>query len=140
MSVKLIKLLTKTPDQDWSGKHLNVKTARNTAPDPRDAGDFTLTERKILRMESRFNIRNCDGYQGWDREYLGDHNLKIIYYFDTVENAKKSANYKNPTIRNSYTQIVETKTTSDPKARYSFVWLITDENDKILEVLETRGP
>jgi hypothetical protein len=139
MEVKLIKLLKKTEDQDWSGKHLNVKTARNTTPDPRDSGNFSDYERKILKMESRFNIRNCDGYRGWDREYVDDNTLKIIYYFDTLEHAKNTSISRNESIRSSYIKVIQENTKDNPDIVYSYLWYIADENNHILEVLNSKG-
>jgi hypothetical protein len=138
MTVKLIKLTKKTSDQDWSGKHIKVNSSLNSTYDPRDAGNFTEEERLILKNSTKNNMRESEGYIGWDREYKDDNTLLLIYYFDTIENAENSLNPKDIQSITDYNTLIEDKIVKNNIPKYKSFWYITDAEDNILKVLESN--
>jgi len=86
MSVKLTQTFIKTSDQDWSGVFLNISTARSPITDTRDSSSLPNDTKLVLKQEKTF-LEFSDGYEGWDREYIGNDKLIIYYYFDTFDNA-----------------------------------------------------
>lgn len=84
---KVVKIYKKEPTQDWSGLYINVATALNSTPDPRDSNTIPETDKQILK-ELSDEIKSWPGYLGWDREYLTDDMMALTRYFDDGKNAK----------------------------------------------------
>jgi hypothetical protein len=136
MTVKLIKLIKKTSDQDWSGKHINTNSSLNSTQDSRDAGNFTEDERLVLKNNSKNNIRQANGYIGWDREYKDENILKMIYVFDTLENAEASFTPKDIEARKEFKLKIKDKISKNDIPKYTSFWYITDAEDTVLKILE----
>jgi len=132
MTVRAIKKFFKTSDQDWSGIYINTKrlssTKSSVAPDPRDdLNVFSNTEVRIIKDNIKENINNAVGYEGWDREYVGDNELRLIYYFSDRISANTFIHAfptPNKNVRETFVSTILNKT----KNYYRAEWVLIDEN------------
>jgi hypothetical protein len=129
MTAKAIKKLTKTTDQDWSGVYFNkIDTSVSSTFDPRDQEHvYSNTEIRVIKDNMKTNIRLAPGYEGWDREYVGNNELKLIYYFSDKESANSfihGSNRPNKPAKEAFVSLV-----SEKNVRYSSQWILVDEND-----------
>jgi hypothetical protein len=128
MSAKAIKKLLKTSSQDWTGVYFHrVSTSMSSTPDPRDqVSVYSNNEIKTIKNNVNMNIRNAPGYEGWDREYVGDNELRLIYYFSNKESANSfinGSNRPNSSARQEAISLIDSK-----NVRYSSQWILVDEN------------
>jgi hypothetical protein len=128
MTAKAIKKLLKTSSQDWTGVHFNnVNTSISSTPDPRDqVSVYSNTEIKTIKNNVNTNIRNAPGYEGWDREYVGDNELKMIYYFSDKVSANSfihGSNRPDKIVKDRFVSVLTEK-----NIRYSSQWILVDEN------------
>jgi hypothetical protein len=128
MTVKAIRKITKTSDQDWSGVYIkNVSSTLNSLPDARDQQNmFSNTEIRSIRNNIRENVRGANGYEGWDREYVGNNELRLIYYFEDRISANTFIHasplpQQNVNVR--FSKIIKEKTIN-----YNSQWILIDEN------------
>jgi hypothetical protein len=128
MTVKAVKKITKTSDQDWSGVYIkNVSSTLNSLPDARDQQNmFSNTEIRSIRNNIRENVRGANGYEGWDREYVGNNELRLIYYFEDRISANTFIHasplpQQNVNVR--FSKIIKEKTIN-----YNSQWILIDEN------------
>lgn len=136
MSVKAVKKITKTSGQDWSGIYIkNVSSTVGSTPDPRDQQNmYSNTEVRTIRNEIRDNIKGSPGYEGWDREYVGENELKLIYYFSD----KVSANtfiHATPTPNKNVREAYVNDVLKQRPTGYSAKWFIVDENNQEEEIV-----
>lgn len=136
MTVKAIKKFTKSADQDWSGVYIkNIASTIGSSADPRDQQNmYSNTEVRIIRDDIRDNIKGSPGYEGWDREYVGENELKLIYYFsDRI--AANTFIHARP-VPNVNTKITYINTVVKQKPTgYSVKWFIVDENNQEEEIV-----
>jgi hypothetical protein len=143
MPAKLIKQLTKTSEQDWSGIRLcRFETSVNSTPDPRDAQpNFEQTEARIARSQILDNRKESVGYIGWDREYVDDNTVRLIWYFDTLANATLhfsglnlffGSNPTDPNASEEYKNILRNK---KEVYNYTVDWFYVDEdgNEELIQ-------
>jgi hypothetical protein len=132
--VKLVKQLTKRSDQDWSGvwfKNADLKTAMNSKEDPRDCAPTDLTEQELTTLKKHVssNVRKARGYMGWDREYVTDDVLRVIYYFANREAAlgylEGNWNIKDSQVFNEYKNILSSRKSQH---QYQAQWIFIDQN------------
>jgi hypothetical protein len=128
MTIKAVKKITKTSDQDWSGVYIkNVSSTLNSLPDARDQQNmFSNTEIRSIRNNIRENVRGANGYEGWDREYVGNNELRLIYYFEDRISANTFIHasplpQQNVNVR--FSKIIKEKTIN-----YNSQWILIDEN------------
>jgi hypothetical protein len=138
MTVKAIKTLTKTSDQDWSGVFFkNISSTVNSTSDPRDQQSVYSSEDLLLiRSNTKYNIESHPGYEGWDREYVGENELKVIYYFSDRINANTFALGSSTPNSNTKQQYISLLREKSPT--YSVQWSLVDENGQE-EVIYTRN-
>jgi hypothetical protein len=139
MAFKAVKKLTKTPDQDWSGVYINkVEQSVSSTPDPRDQKIvYNSDEVETIRKNYSANIKSSPGFEGWDREYVGDNELKLIYYFSSKETANSfihGSSRPNKVTRENFVSVLEQK-----NIKYSSQWILVDENGQE-EVMITYNP
>jgi hypothetical protein len=139
MTVKAIRKITKTSDQDWSGVYIKkIETSVGSTPDPRDqVTNYSNSEIRIIRDEVKYNIRNAEGYEGWDREYVGENELRLIYYFSNRSSANTFIHaFPSPHkgVKKEFIGILKDKTTS-----YTGSWFIVDENNQEEEIIITNA-
>ena len=130
MTVKLIKQLTKTPEQDWSGIWFKeFDSSMNSKPDPRDAQpNYDETEARTLKNHIRDNIKNAVGYVGWDREYVSDDVVRLIWHFESKETAYGYLAGRNITDAeklNDYKNVLRSKKNA---YNYTGQWIMVDED------------
>lgn len=89
-SYKLVKVMTKKSDEQWylwlrADKMLTTRT-----PDPRDLMPAEDVQSMYDKDDSWFKIHKFPrgGLKGLDREYIGENQLKVTYYFTTREQAR----------------------------------------------------
>jgi hypothetical protein len=128
MTAKAIKRLLKTSSQDWTGVHFNkVNTSISSTPDPRDqVSVYSTAEIKKIKNNVDTNIKNVTGYEGWDREYIGDNELKIIYYFSNRQTANSfihGSSRPNRVTKEEFDSMLTEK-----NVRYTSQWILVDEN------------
>lgn len=128
MTVKAVKKLTKTSDQDWSGVYIkNIHSTVGSTPDPRDQQCvYNSEEIRTIRSNIEHNIKGSPGWEGWDREYVGDNELKLIYYFSDRVNANTFIHGSPVPNKNTKEQYISTL--SQKSIRYSVQWSLIDEN------------
>jgi hypothetical protein len=100
MSVQLKHVFTKTSDQDWSGVYLNVSKSRSPNTDQRDSNDLSSDTKLVLKQRTT-TLESSQGYSGWDREYTGNNQLTVNYYFDTTNNAIQYFNMRRNNTSNT---------------------------------------
>lgn len=92
MYYKIEKNYTKTNEQDWSGVIISIERSMNPTFDERDND----SKKKIVDEEKPNFVNKFkeiinelgEDYVGWDREYVDENQLKIIYYFKSIESAR----------------------------------------------------
>jgi hypothetical protein len=89
MPYKLIRKMNKQQEETWDHVHIgDITKAINTKePDPRDNNSYTDEEKAVFKSHLE-SLSKLEGYLGFDREYIGDNELRIIKYFDTELNMK----------------------------------------------------
>lgn len=88
MTVELNKYYTKDPDQNWD-INVNINDTVAKTSDPRDVLFSNNLSQVSLNIRSSYAnfIKSSNGYQGFDRTWIDDNNLKITYYYDNAQNA-----------------------------------------------------
>jgi hypothetical protein len=87
---------------------------------------FSNTEIRSIRNNIRENVRGANGYEGWDREYVGNNELRLIYYFEDRISANTFIHasplpQQNVNVR--FSKIIKEKTIN-----YNSQWILIDEN------------
>ena len=86
------KIYNKTTEQDWSGVIINTERSMSSTFDERDNDSKKIIsdEEKSNHVSKFVEIVNelGDDYVGWDKEYVDNNQLKIIYSFRNIESAK----------------------------------------------------
>jgi len=129
MTVKAVKKFTKTSNQNWSGIYIkNISSTLNSTPDPRDQQTmYSNDEIRIIKDNVRENIRNAPGYEGWDREYVGDNELRLIYYFTDAVSANTFI-HASPTPNKNVRETFINSVIKQKPTNYSFQWILIHEN------------
>lgn len=130
MSYKLVKDITKAPDQQWY-MWLNTEKSIGSTPDPRDSTiSYTDEEKSIILDYINNCVKSRPGYIGWDREYIDDNLLRMTYYFATEANAR-SFRMRNHDLSNQYysrfLEVIENKETELSIPVYVTSWALYDE-------------
>jgi hypothetical protein len=93
MSYKLKKIHVKLDGEDWSHIVFDVITALDTTPDDRDSlNKETINPRarpEKFKWFSEIKHTLGESYIGWNREYVGNDQFHMIYYFTTEEAARQ---------------------------------------------------
>lgn len=136
MTVKAIKTFTKTSEQDWSGVYIkNINSTVGSVADPRDQQCvYTNNEISIIRSNIESNIKGAPGWEGWDRQYVGNNQLKLIYYFSDRITANTFI-YGSP-VPNKNTKEQFVSTLKQKAIRYTVQWSLVDENgqEEVIDV------
>jgi hypothetical protein len=140
MTVKAVKKFIKSSSQDWSGIYIkNISSTISSTPDPRDQQNmYSNTEVRIIRNDIRDNIKGSPGYEGWDREYVGENELKMIYYFADRVSANTfihASPVPNVNVKVTY---INTVLKQKPTG-YTLKWFIVDENGQEEEITINNG-
>ena len=87
-AVKLVKVFTKQPSDPWELSIDASACLTTTASDPRDETSPGLNEeeKEQIRPNRRLLTRQ-PGYMGWDRTYISENELHVIYYYETIKQA-----------------------------------------------------
>jgi hypothetical protein len=130
MPVKLIKQLTKTSDQDWSGIWFKeFESSMSSSPDSRDGQpNYDDTQARTLKNHIRDNIKSAPGYIGWAREYVNDDVVRLIWHFGNKETAYgylMGRSIRDANTFNSYKNVIRSKKND---YNYTGQWIIVDEN------------
>jgi hypothetical protein len=128
MTAKAIKKLVKTQSQDWSGVYFDkVQKSVSSTPDPRDqVSVYSNNEIVTIKTNVNTNIKSAPGFEGWDREYVGDNELKIIYYFSDKESANSFIHGSNRPLKSVKDEFLSVLT--EKNVRYSSQWILVDDN------------
>jgi hypothetical protein len=129
MTVRAIKKFTKTSSQDWSGVYIkNINSTISSTPDPRDQETmYSNTEIVLIRDNIRENIKNAPGYEGWDREYVGNNELRLIYYFSDRILANTFI-HASPTPNKNVRETFINSVIKQKPTNYNSQWILIDEN------------
>jgi hypothetical protein len=129
MTVRAIKKFTKTSDQDWSGIYIkNINSTLSSTPDPRDQETmYSNSEVRLIKDNIRENIRNAPGYEGWDREYVGTNELRLIYYFADIVSANTFI-HASPTPNKNVRETFINSVIKQKPTNYNSQWVLIDEN------------
>ena len=89
-SFRLVSTITKQPDEEWyiwfkADRMLTTKT-----PDPRDCNIQIEPEKDYSFARDWYKLYRYPngGLMGVDREYIGENEIKVTYYFNSKQYAK----------------------------------------------------
>jgi hypothetical protein len=136
MSYKLIKDMSKTPDQQWY-LWLNTERSLGSTPDPRDSTLSYTDDEKAVILDYLINrVRTQPGYIGWDREYIGDDLLRTTYQFETETNARtfrRATHDINDPLFINFQTVTENKAKELSIPLYTVTWVLYDEQGNTLQ-------
>jgi hypothetical protein len=115
--------MTKTENEPWE-LYIDSSTTVLKDEDARDMSGSRISRGDsvfLAASNGRPTRSNNIGYIGWDRNYVGENSLHMIYYFDSIDNAKSYYTYIRSKVINA--EIVKTI------KYYPCTWVLTDDND-----------
>lgn len=138
MTVELNKYYTKAPNEDWD-IYIDISKTVNKTVDPRDVLFSNAPSQVSSDIRSSYTkfIRSSNGYQGFDRTWIDDNNLKFIYYYDTLENALSFyQSLKNSEPQNIFISAIKNSngvSNNQVSKQYQVKWEISS-NTKIVQI------
>lgn len=130
MTVKIKRIYTKQPNEDWSGIYFNADRSKGrVAPDARDSSVYTPDQQRLFDSWFSESIYTSPGYIGVDRDYLENTFVHTIE-FDTYENAMSFVQSRH--IINLTTQsMIESMQSSKLIPTYTKRTMIVDEDGSV---------